>query len=218
MVYDPFVATLIFHSKCSLSRDRFLLLLHFIRFADYSKFDEDPSPLQKILPFVSLVKESLLLFKGRLHFKQYIPSKRRRFGIKIYILCEIDTGYTINFCFHTTKAEHDKFASFASSLSVSERIVVHLCDRYLDLGHKIYADNWFNSVRLANFLLNKRTFLIGTIRPNRGVPVVLKSETVATRSTSFVRSGSILLSKFCDKKSSGLKIVYIIDTLNVANI
>jgi len=35
------------------------------------------------------IDESLLLFKGRCYFKQYIPSKRSRFGIKSFVLCAI---------------------------------------------------------------------------------------------------------------------------------
>jgi hypothetical protein len=33
------------------------------------------------------------LFKGRVNFKQYIPTKHKNLGIKIYKLCNI-TGYT----------------------------------------------------------------------------------------------------------------------------
>jgi len=34
------------------------------------------------------IDESLLLFKGRCYFKQYILSKRSRFGIKSFVLCD----------------------------------------------------------------------------------------------------------------------------------
>ena len=129
----------------------------------------------------------------------------------------VNLDILLTYCFHATKSEHDKFASHAAQLSVSERIVVHLCDRYLDMGHKVFADNWFNSVCLADYLLSRRTLLIGTIRPKRGIgiPDILKSSSVAVKSTSFVRSGNILLSKLCDKKSSSVKTLYIIDTCNV---
>ena len=33
------------------------------------------------------IDESLVLFKERLNFQQYIKSKRARFGIKLYQLC-----------------------------------------------------------------------------------------------------------------------------------
>ena len=38
------------------------------------------------------VDESLILFKGCLHFKQYIKTKRSRFGIKLH---ELATLYKI---------------------------------------------------------------------------------------------------------------------------
>ena len=43
------------------------------------------------------IYESFLLFKGRLGFRQYIPSKRSRFGIKLFIICDSATGYVLDF-------------------------------------------------------------------------------------------------------------------------
>lgn len=42
------------------------------------------------------IDESLLLWKGWLGFRQYIPSKRKRFGIKLLMLYDVLTGYVIN--------------------------------------------------------------------------------------------------------------------------
>jgi hypothetical protein len=39
------------------------------------------------------VDEVIMLFKGRVIFKQYIPKKHKCFDIKIYKLCDM-TGYT----------------------------------------------------------------------------------------------------------------------------
>jgi len=41
------------------------------------------------------VDEVTVKFKGRVIFRQYIPKKRKRFGIKIYTLCD-ESGYTYN--------------------------------------------------------------------------------------------------------------------------
>jgi len=41
------------------------------------------------------IDEQLLKFKGQLHFKQYIPNKRSRFGIKLFTLCD-KSGYVYN--------------------------------------------------------------------------------------------------------------------------
>ena len=40
--------------------------------------------------------ESLVLFRGRLSFKQYINTKRARFGIKLYQLCTFN-GILLDF-------------------------------------------------------------------------------------------------------------------------
>ena len=39
------------------------------------------------------VDEVIVKYKGRVIFRQYIPKKHKRFGIKIYKLCD-ETGYT----------------------------------------------------------------------------------------------------------------------------
>jgi hypothetical protein len=33
--------------------------------------------------------EVIVLYKGKLNFRQYIPKKQKRFGIKIYKLCDM---------------------------------------------------------------------------------------------------------------------------------
>lgn len=43
------------------------------------------------------VDELLVHFTGRLGFKQFIPSKRARYGVKLYKLCDRETGYIYAF-------------------------------------------------------------------------------------------------------------------------
>jgi len=90
----------------TMARDCFLLLLCFLHFADNDLLDvNDPNRdrLHKIRTFVNLIRarcaqvyspskdlyvdESLVLFKGRIAFKQFIRTKRARFGIKLFELC-----------------------------------------------------------------------------------------------------------------------------------
>jgi hypothetical protein len=53
-------------------------------------------------PFQDLViDKSMALFKGRLMFKQYIKTKRHKFGIKLYVLCDCETGYVLDFIVYT---------------------------------------------------------------------------------------------------------------------
>lgn len=51
-----------------------------------------------MVPFENLaINETLVLFKGRLPFQQYIPSKRSRFGVKLFVLADCETGCVLNF-------------------------------------------------------------------------------------------------------------------------
>ena len=88
-----------------MHRDWFLLILRFLHFADNSAFNAtDPNRDRlKIREFTQMVRqrckevftpgrdlcvdESLILFKGRLGFNQFITRKRANFGIKLFQLC-----------------------------------------------------------------------------------------------------------------------------------
>lgn len=103
-----------------MTEKRFSLMTKFLHFANNEDYDSEEgrsNPLKKIEILVAKiiekfkeaytperdlsVDESLLLFKGRLSWKQYIPTKRARFGLKLYNLCESSSGYVINFMIYT---------------------------------------------------------------------------------------------------------------------
>lgn len=50
------------------------------------------------------IDESLMLYKGRLHFRQNIASKKARYGIKFYELTTLD-GCVLNIIMYTGKDE-----------------------------------------------------------------------------------------------------------------
>ena len=90
-----------------MRRDRFEQIRSMLHFADSR--DNSSGSLRKLSTFLSSLQHSfrenyipgehiaideyLSLWKGRLHFRQFIPSKRERYGVKIYMLCESSTGY-----------------------------------------------------------------------------------------------------------------------------
>jgi len=96
----------------TMTRDRFLHILRFLHFADNSQrpdqneeydrlwklrtvFDTlDDNYVKMYNPSENLtVEEVIVKFSGRVIFRQYIPKKRKHFGIKIYKLCD-EAGYT----------------------------------------------------------------------------------------------------------------------------
>ncbi|KAK9728105.1 Transposase IS4 [Popillia japonica] len=81
-----------------------------------------------------------------------------------------------------------------TSQELGEKIVMELCDKYLDVGRKVITDNYYTGVLLAIQLLDRGTHLLGTLRKNRkGLPVevtiakLIKREVVGKESkTGFV--------------------------------
>jgi len=140
-----------------MTEKKFHLLLKFLHFADNSKFDPDQhqQKLYKIEPTLDHLKskfssvytpersicvdESLLLWKGRLGWIQYIPSKRSRFGVKIYKLCGSSTSYVWNFTLYTGK--DTIYGQRHSGEKTSSRIVLEVAHDQLDRGYCLYLDN-----------------------------------------------------------------------------
>ena len=106
--------------------------------------------------------ESLLLYKGRLGWVQYIPLKRARFGIKFYMLCETKTGYLYSFIIYTGKGTI--ISQKYKDMPMTSEVVLSLADSLLDMGYCITADNYYTSPQLADFLISKKTDLYGMIK------------------------------------------------------
>ena len=107
---------------------------------------------------------SLVLWKGRLGFKQYIPSKRHRFGIKLFQLVDCETKSILDFIIYTgSNTEYQT----TPELGLSGSIVIELMQRYLNKGHHLYIDNWYTSPALFELLHRNKTDACGTIRKNR---------------------------------------------------
>lgn len=155
-----------------MTRNRFELLLRFIHFSD----NEAPvvSKSHKIQPLIDLlikkfqslyvpneyvcVDETLLPFRGRLSFRQYIKNKRHKYGIKLFKLCS-GLGYTFNVKMYTGK-END--------FLTPEKIVLFLTENHiLNEGRTLCVDNWYTSTTLAQKRLEANTHIVGTLRKNR---------------------------------------------------
>ena len=112
------------------------------------------------------IDETLSKWRGRLSFRQYIPSKAAKYGIKAFVLAEAATGYV--YCHHIYTG-NEKDAAAAAGMSITENIVMCLMFSLLHLGYKLWMDNWYNSPVLAMQLLNARTHVCRTLRCNRKV-------------------------------------------------
>lgn len=160
-------------------RDRYLSLLRMIHFSHKHRRTDDR--LSKIRVIINILRksfndtfhsfqklcidESLLLYKGRLSFKQHIPTKRNRFGIKSYMLCDCKTGYVQDLIVYagiSTIIESEN-----TGIGKSKEIVLSLLKPYLGKGHTLYVDNFYSSPALFTFLHNNYTNVCGTVKKRR---------------------------------------------------
>ena len=121
--------------------------------------------------------KGLKLYKGRQLFKQYIPLKQSRFGIKVFFACE-DSGYTYRFRVYQGKEGpvediNDDLPADARNMLQSEKMVVRLMRPLLGHGYSVYMDNWYTFAHLFEYLHSKSTEACGTVRSNT-VPAQLR--------------------------------------------
>ena len=143
------------------------------------------------------VDESLMLWKGRLGFRQYIKSKRARFGIKSYEICESTTGYVFDFIMYTGKDTEYT----CTDGNQGEKVVLTLLEPLLGKYYKLYTDRFFTSPTLAHTLLANNTYICGTVMGNRKyMPKNFPSTKLTPGQISIVHSDGISCFAWQDKK------------------
>lgn len=157
-----------------MPRNPFELLLRFLHFSN----NEENDPKNKVATIINLlnsnfkkyykpdeivcVDESLVPFRGRIVFRQYLKQKRHRYDIKVFKLCN-GPGYTYTFQIYTGNDENTN----KKSGNKSNEVAMAFCQYILGKDHTFCTDNWYISVDLAEKLLDTRTHLLGTLRKNR---------------------------------------------------
>lgn len=113
------------------------------------------------------VDEQLLPFRGRCPFKQYIPSKPAKYGIKIWVVCDSKTFYAYNLEPYVGRDRNN-----AANINTGEMIVLRLTEGLN--GRNVTCDNYFTSHSLATELKKRQMTIVGTIRKNRNeLPPIL---------------------------------------------
>lgn len=158
-----------------MRRNRILSILKFLHFPDNTtaRTEDRLHKIRIIIEaivdnFKSSVKpgknividESMVPWRGRLGFRQYIPGKRHKYGVKAYKLC-LPEGSTYNFEIHAGKN------GTIIEKSHSHDVVMILLSGLLFKGRTLFIDNYYTSAPLSEDLLEKNTFFCGTVKMNR---------------------------------------------------
>ena len=150
------------------------------------------------------IDEAMVPWKGRLTFKQYIPSKPDRFGVKLYSLCESDTSYLVDFDIYTAGdyVPNPHADQFELNQGHSFDVVMGLLRRahLLNQGYILYTDNFYSSPTLFDHLSAEDTMGVGTARAHRReMPKAFKSK-LKKNSSIFRQRNNLLAMKWVDKR------------------
>jgi hypothetical protein len=136
------------HIFGAVQRRRFHLLLKFLYFVDNKSYNEAICSSKRLHKLDHLnakvrsvytpecdvsVVEPLMMWKGHLSWKVYIPSKHVRFGIKSFELCEAKYGYVRNFTIYTV--QDTVFDEFVKNEPYGSRVVLQLMAPLLNQGY-----------------------------------------------------------------------------------
>lgn len=218
----------IFHK--TMSYNRFSFLLRCLRFDDVNSREARKStdrfaPIRNIyMQFNNhcgdnynlnenfTIDEQLLKFRGRCIFRQYIPSKPGRYGLKSFALCDAKT-------FYTYQSEPYLGQQPDGPYKVSYKpgdIVMRLCASILGSGRNLTCDNWYTSIPLAEELLKNKITMVGTLRKNKKeIPAAFVGQRdVGTSIFGFHYKLPLTLVSYCPKQK---KNVLLISTLHDNN-
>ena len=175
-----------------MRRDRFEQIRKMLHFVD--PLNEDPEDsLRKLSTFLDsmadkfqrnytpqqnvAVDEYLSLWKGRLKFRVYIPNKCERYGVKIYMCCESETGYLYKFIVYSgadTKYVDpgEQFPKPFEEYTNYSKVVLSLMDGLYNQGYSVTLDNLYTYPELLLALYQNGTDCFGTLRKKNGLPEI----------------------------------------------
>ncbi|XP_072342411.1 piggyBac transposable element-derived protein 4-like isoform X1 [Scyliorhinus torazame] len=200
----------------TMSRDRFWKMNQYLHLRDNTgaldKSDPKHDPVFKVRSLMEIVRchfaqcyrpkcelsvdEGMVAYKGRLYFKQYAPAKPTKWGLKVWMVCEAETGYCLNFNIYTGRRR-----TLAQN-SLGYDVVMDLCHPYFHRNHHIYFDRFFASPTLMEHLESCGTKSCSTTHLNRkGLPPAARTIKLKKQGdVQFFQKGSLLLTIWKDKR------------------
>lgn len=178
----------------TMTCNRFEVIKRFLHFNDNNDFKPKGTPghdkLFKIRLLLEKIRDRLLLIpkeeflavdeqiiptKCRHELKQYNPAKPHKWGYKNQVLSGV-SGFSYDFDIFAGD-QSNIYPSGAPDLGVSSNVVSRLVNTVpRHVGHKIFFDNWFNSINLQVYLYKNGLLPLGTVRLNRVPNAEMPSE------------------------------------------
>jgi hypothetical protein len=162
-------------------------------------------------PFLT-VDEQLVPTRGRCSFKQYIPSKPNKYGVKVFWICDSANSYPLKgeiYIGRQPNATLEESRMFNKPFHLVKRLI----EPWKGSGRNITCDNYFTSVPLACDLLAMNTTLVGTLRKNKAdIPAAMQAGSDRPSTSSiFGFSGPLTMVSYAPKKN---KAVILLSTMH----
>lgn len=171
--------------RVTMSSKRFYEIRRYLCLNDATymkkKGEEGYDPLFKIRPVVDTlnrtfdsipklprlcVDEQMCATKMKSRFRQYMPNKPHKWGIKLFVLCD-SSGFSYKFEVYHGAGDNVVLPD-TPNLGACANVVVRLSQTVPDFKyHIIYFDNFYTSLPLLVYLRSRGIYSLGTIRSNR---------------------------------------------------
>ncbi|GBL93801.1 hypothetical protein AVEN_153579-1 [Araneus ventricosus] len=138
-------------------------------------------------------------FRGWCPFRQYMPKKPARYGVKIFTLVDLRVFYTWKMEAYTGQQPKGPF-QLDNSLG---NVVKHLMSPLYNSGRNLTMDNWYTSYPLSQELLKKKITVVGTLRKNKKEipPILLHSKKREVCSSLFAFQKDTTIVSYVPKKN-----------------
>ncbi|KAF7235524.1 PiggyBac transposable element-derived protein 4 [Varanus komodoensis] len=108
------------------------------------------------------VDEQLVEFRGRCPFKQYIPNKPGKYGIKVWWCCDAGTAYPL-----MGEVYLGKRPGAPREAQLGFSVVTRVVEPYFHTGRNVVGSTFFTSIELAEELISKDLTYVGTLKRNK---------------------------------------------------
>ncbi len=156
------------------------------------------------------IDEAMVAFRGRLGWRQYVPAKPTKYGIKVWMRADPTNGYCNDFQVYTGKKDGVRVEH-----GLGGRVVKDLTQSIQGHNHIVNCDNYFASPALFTELLQDGIYARGTVRVNRkDFPARLLNDKLLRNPGDMVRAqkGELSAVKWKDKR-----VVSFLSTADQAN-
>ena len=166
----------------NMCRDYFLTILKYLRFDNkLNRIRSGPrankfAPIRQVFEhfanqcqkkytckFLLTVDEQLMPLKSRCSFLTFMPNKPDKYGVKFWVLADVETNYVSNIDVYLGAQEKEQ----RGGVPLAESVIVNLCKYIKGKGNNITCDNFFTSLPVTEKLARDKLSIVGTIRKNR---------------------------------------------------